>query len=76
LGRMFPVRAEIVVLNGLSSHADHAELMHSLSPLAGSARHVRLVHGDPDRGEALATDLRAAGFADVTVPERGDSVAV
>ena len=61
LGRMFPVRAEIVVLNGLSSHADHAELVHSLAPLAAGTRHIRLVHGDPDRGEALAADLRG-GF--------------
>jgi metallo-beta-lactamase family protein len=74
LGRVFPVRAEIVVLNGLSSHADHADLMRSLTPLASTARHVRLVHGDPDRGEALAADLRTAGFADVAVPDRGENV--
>jgi metallo-beta-lactamase family protein len=76
LGRLFTVRAEIVVINGLSSHADHADLMRDLTPLVAGARHVRLVHGDPDRGEALAVDLRAAGFGDVAMPERGDSVAV
>ncbi len=75
LGRTFAVRAEIVVLNGLSSHADHADLLRSLTPLAAGARHVRLVHGDLDRAEALATDLRAAGFADVAIPERGESTA-
>lgn len=73
---MFPVCAEIVVLNGLSSHADHAELVHSLAPLAAGTRHIRLVHGDPDRGEVLAADLRAAGFAEVAMPERGESVVV
>jgi metallo-beta-lactamase family protein len=76
LGRSFAVRAEIVVLNGLSSHADHPDLMRSLTPLAGRARRVRLVHGDPDRAEALAADLRTAGFADVAIPDRGDTVAV
>jgi metallo-beta-lactamase family protein len=76
LGQTFAVRAEIVVLNGLSSHADHADLLRSLTPLAGAARHVRLVHGDLDRAEALATGLRGAGFADVAVPERGDRIAL
>ena len=76
LGRTFAVRAEVVVLNGLSSHADHGELLRSLGPLAGTARRVRLVHGEPERAAALAEGLRAAGFADVAVPERGESVAV
>jgi metallo-beta-lactamase family protein len=76
LGRMFPVKAEVVVLNGLSAHADHAELLRALGPLAGAARRTRLVHGEPERAAALAEALRAAGFADVEVPDRGDSVAV
>jgi metallo-beta-lactamase family protein len=76
LGRMFALKAEVVVLNGLSSHADHGDLLRSLTPLAGTARHVRLVHGDPDRAEALAAALRTAGFANVAVPERGDNAEV
>jgi metallo-beta-lactamase family protein len=76
LGRMFALKAEVVVLNGLSSHADHAGLLRSLAPLAGMARQVRLVHGEPARAEALAEGLRAAGFADVAIPERGDGVTV
>jgi metallo-beta-lactamase family protein len=74
LGRMFPLRAEVVVLNGLSSHADHAGLLQSLAPLAGTARQVRLVHGELERAEKLAEGLRGCGFADVGVPQRGDSV--
>jgi metallo-beta-lactamase family protein len=76
LGRTWPVKAEVVVLNGLSSHADHPGLLSSLAPLAGAARKVRLVHGEPERALALAEGLRAAGFADVGVPERGESAAV
>ncbi len=64
------------MLNGLSSHADHDGLLRSLTPLVGQARQVRLVHGDPERAAALAEGLRAAGFEDVGVPERGDTVAV
>jgi metallo-beta-lactamase family protein len=74
LGRTLPLRAEVVVLNGLSSHADHHGLLRSLAPLVGTARRVRLVHGEPERAAALAEGLRAAGFADVAVPELGESI--
>ena len=64
------------MLNGLSSHADHGDLLRSLGPLAGTTRQVRLVHGEPDRAAALAEGLRAAGFADVAIPDRGDQATV
>jgi metallo-beta-lactamase family protein len=76
LGRLLTVKAEIVVLNGLSAHADHPELLRKLTPLRDSARRVRLVHGEPERAAALAEGLRAAGFEEVVVPERGESVEV
>jgi metallo-beta-lactamase family protein len=76
LGRTLALKAEVVVLNGLSSHPDHDGLLASLAPLAGIARQVRLVHGEPERAAALADGLRAGGFTDVTAPERGESVSV
>jgi metallo-beta-lactamase family protein len=76
LGRTLSLKAEVVVHNGLSSHADHAGLMASLSPLAGRVRQVRLVHGEPERSAALAEGLRQAGFAEVAIPERGERVTV
>ena len=76
LGRMFALKAEVVVLNGLSSHADHGELLRALGPLAGTAQKVRLVHGEPERAEALAAGLRAAGFPDVGVPEGGETTTI
>jgi metallo-beta-lactamase family protein len=76
LGRTLALKAEVVVLNGLSSHADHDGLLASLAPLAETAHQVRLVHGEPERAAALAEGLQAAGFADVAVPERGESVSV
>jgi metallo-beta-lactamase family protein len=76
LGRLLSVKAEVVVLNGLSSHADHGDLMRSLQPLAGTAQRVRLVHGEMERSEALATALRGAGFSDVAIPDRGETVTI
>lgn len=74
LGRPFKLRAEVVVLNGLSSHADHDDLMREFSHLVSSTRQVRLVHADPARAEILAQALRGAGFAEVAVPDRGERV--
>ena len=76
LGQTRVLNAEVVVLNGLSSHADQQDLMRSLTPLLGVAKKVRLVHGEPDRASALADALRGAGFPDVVIPDRGESVAV
>jgi metallo-beta-lactamase family protein len=60
----------------LLSHGDHGDLLWGLGPLAKAPRWVRRVHGEPGRAETLAEALRAAGFADVAVPDRGDSVTV
>ena len=76
LGRPCPVKAEVVVLNGLSSHADHADLLRMLGPLAGTTARVRLVHGEPDRAAKLMAGLTGLGFADVAIPDRGESVVV
>jgi metallo-beta-lactamase family protein len=76
LGQVKTVKAEVVVLNGLSSHADHGDLLRSLGPLAGVARQVRLVHGEPDRAAALAEGLKGIGFGEVAVPDRGESVTI
>ena len=70
------MKAEIVVLNGLSSHADHGDLLRMLGPLAGSTARVRLVHGEPDRAMKLAEGLRGLGFADVAIPDRGETALV
>jgi metallo-beta-lactamase family protein len=73
LGRSFALKAEVVVLNGLSSHADHGGLLQALTPLLGTAQRVRLVHGEPERSAALAEGLRGVGFTDVEAPDRGES---
>lgn len=70
------LRAEVVTMNGFSSHAGRSELLAMLAPLAGRVGKVRLVHGDPDQAAALEPALRAQGFADVAYPDRGESAAV
>jgi metallo-beta-lactamase family protein len=76
LGQMRKVRAEIVVFNGLSAHADHPEILEMFRPLRGNPTKIRLVHGEAFRSEALADGLRQLGFADVAVPEVGDIISI
>jgi metallo-beta-lactamase family protein len=73
-GRSWKLRAEVVVMNGFSSHADQNDFRDYLQPLAKETAHVRLVHCDLDQAEALANSLRSYGFADVGIPDRGESV--
>jgi metallo-beta-lactamase family protein len=73
---MVPVKAEIIVLNGLSSHADHGDLLRMIGPLVGNTGRIRLVHGEPERAAALAEGLKGIGFADVGIPERGESTTI
>ncbi len=71
LGKTVPVKAEIVVLNGLSAHADHAGLVGALTPLLAHKSRVCLVHGESERATALAEGLKAAGTYPESRPAAG-----
>jgi metallo-beta-lactamase family protein len=74
--RPYQCNAEVVVMNGFSSHADQNELLEDLRPLAGKTRQVCLVHGEPGPAESLRQALLGRGFAEVIVPQRGQTVAL
>ena len=66
------LRARVVSLEGFSAHADGDDLAaHAEACAAGL---TVLVHGEPERQDALAERLRARGMA-VAVPERGAQIA-
>ncbi len=62
------LRARVVTLEGFSAHADTADLEAHAARCAADL--TVLVHGEPDRQDALAQRLRAQGRT-VLVPERG-----
>ena len=69
-GEDYDVRARVVVLNGLSGHADRSELLAWARHLKRPPRQTFLVHGEPDAAMALAASLRVQlGFPQVPVPE-------
>lgn len=63
-------RAEVVVLNGFSAHADQRELVEFAVAARdrGKLRRVALVHGEPKSQAALTQRLAAEGFPDVVSP--------
>jgi metallo-beta-lactamase family protein len=72
-GEPHDLKAEVVVLNSFSGHADRNELLGYLGKFSKQGvKGVFLVHGDPDQAEMLGGGLREAGFSGVTVPSRGD----
>jgi metallo-beta-lactamase family protein len=73
-GRRWNKWAEVVDLNGFSGHADRNDFLTFFRPLLERRPRFRLVHGEPEQAAALAAALRDEGFAEVAVPQRGDSV--
>jgi metallo-beta-lactamase family protein len=72
-GEPHDVKAEVVVLNSFSGHADRTELLEYIGRFDRSTmKNVFLVHGDLDQEEKLAAGLREGGFANVQIPVRGE----
>jgi metallo-beta-lactamase family protein len=72
-GEPHELKAEVVVLNSFSAHADQNELLGYLTQF--DEKHIKrtfLVHGDLDQGEKLAAVLQQRGFGTVDIPARGE----
>jgi metallo-beta-lactamase family protein len=73
-GESHRLRARVEVMNSYSAHADEPELVEFVSHLdADRLEKIFLVHGDPDRQEALGLALTAARYPKPVAPQRGQS---
>jgi len=72
------LRAEVVVLNGFSAHADRDDLLAYAAQCrdAGPVERIVLVHGDPKPMDALKGALEGAGHRKVFAPEPGTTLEV
>jgi metallo-beta-lactamase family protein len=66
------VRAEVVMLDAFSAHADQGELLRWVREAA--PRRIALVHGEGEGRHALAAALKPAFPGEVLLPARGDSL--
>ncbi len=62
-GEEIAVRAKIVQLHGLSSHADRTALLRWINTYSPRPQHVFLVHGEEQVAVAFGETLRQAGFS-------------
>jgi len=76
LGQYVPVRARIIRLDGLSAHADYAELIAWLRTSKLAPRRVFVTHGEPSASDAFRRRLRDTFGWDARVPESGEAVAL
>jgi metallo-beta-lactamase family protein len=72
------LRAEVVVMNGFSAHADQKDLIAYAEHIkaTGPLSQVALVHGDPPAQRVLKDKLGERGFGKVAIPASGDTIDV
>lgn len=73
-GQYVTVRARIAHLDGLSAHADYAEIIDWLASSNVTPRKVYVTHGEPGPADAMRRRLREKFGWDVAVPETGQTV--
>ena len=74
MGRYVPVRAEVVVDEEFSVHADSSELLDWLLELPEPPETVYLVHGELEAAQTLADRIRHETGWTVAVPRLGERV--
>lgn len=68
------VRARVVQVQGLSAHADYAEMIDWLRPSKLAPKRVFVTHGEPSAADAFRRRLRDTFAWDAVVPGMESSV--
>ena len=72
-GEPMRLRAEVDVINDLSGHADHGELLEWMRPMSRNLKRVFLVHGEEKPASKLAVSIEDEFNIDVVIPSRGQT---
>jgi metallo-beta-lactamase family protein len=72
-GQYVEVKAHVVQIEGLSAHADYAELIQWLEPASLSPRRVFVTHGEPTAADAFRRRLRDRFGWNAVVPDAGST---
>ena len=72
------LRAEVVVMNGFSAHADQKDLVEYALDLKsrGPLRRIALVHGESGPQQALIAKMKERGLSDVHAPPGGGTLEI
>jgi metallo-beta-lactamase family protein len=74
LGQMYPVKARIAKISGLSAHADRDELFKWLSGLQKPPKHLFVTHGEPDVAKQFMDFLKERTSWEISIPKYQDEV--
>jgi metallo-beta-lactamase family protein len=72
-GLEYAVKARVEKIEGLSAHADQAELLEWVGGFARRPRALFVVHGEEKAALAFGAILAERGFPGVSVPVRGET---
>lgn len=76
-GADFWLRAEVVVHNSFSAHADNDELLRYIERFDKNIlTNIFVVHGEPEKSTRFAANLSKSGFRNVEIPVRGQKETV
>jgi len=77
LGSVYKRRAEVIVHNSFSAHADNNELLKYTNQFDMQLlQKIFIVHGEVERSVDLQNGLMKNGFKDVEIPVRGEKFTV
>jgi metallo-beta-lactamase family protein len=71
-GEPLNLRAQVVVMDAFSAHADRSDLLDYIGHVR-DLKKIFLVHGEEDQGLMLQSILTEEGYKDVSVPKSGES---
>ncbi|RKX26225.1 MAG: MBL fold metallo-hydrolase [Candidatus Zixiibacteriota bacterium] len=72
--RPVEVGAKVVVMQGLSGHADFHELLHWLEPITNAPSRVFVTHGEKQQSEAMAQHIKEERGWDCHIPTLHETV--
>lgn len=72
-GQWKEVKAEVVIMNSFSAHADQFELLDFLRPQRKQLKKLFLVHGTLDRQQIFQQALEKFGITNVAIPTLGET---
>ncbi len=68
-GKWVPFNMQIEIIEGLSAHADHTELLDWMSKLQSKPERIFIVHGEKEASEALKIGIKETYHWDAEIPE-------
>ncbi|MBN8577934.1 MAG: MBL fold metallo-hydrolase [Cytophagales bacterium] len=67
-GKFFKVSASVINVDGLSAHADQAELINWMSGISKAPKYILITHGEPASAQALQDKIRQVYNWETAIP--------